>query len=74
MTSAAPASTRAFAFKRWWSSVAIFNGISTDGRAHTASSAQVEAPARPITRCEADSRLAMSRKKGATSASIPASR
>ncbi|MNI70480.1 hypothetical protein D3C73_1262960 [compost metagenome] len=54
--------------------MAIFSGISTDGRAATASSEQVEAPARPITRCAVDKRSAISRKKGATSASIPASR
>jgi UDP-N-acetylglucosamine--N-acetylmuramyl-(pentapeptide) pyrophosphoryl-undecaprenol N-acetylglucosamine transferase len=68
----AGASTRLRALKRWWSSMAIFSGISRDGRAATASSEQVEAPARPITRCVVASRRAISPKKGATSASIPA--
>ncbi|MNN69407.1 hypothetical protein D3C81_1851950 [compost metagenome] len=74
MTRAAPASDRARAFRVWWSSMAIFSGISTDGSAATASSEQVEAPARPMTRCALDRRSAMSRKKGATSAAMPASR
>ena len=44
MTRAAPASDRARAFRVWWSSMAIFSGIKTDGRAVTASSEQVRRP------------------------------
>ena len=50
------------------------SGTRMAGFPATANSQTVEAPARPITRCAAASRPAMSRKKGASSNSTPASR
>src|SRR5689334_17753172 len=48
---APPALTSSRAFAVWWSSVAAANGIRIAGLPATLSSATVEAPARPITRC-----------------------